>query len=504
MNKNNKKLSREDIAKIEIGHTDVTPAKQWALTLFFLLFISIYPCIQFFYHNPLTEWKKMPTLLDSIKNYETSAENTSFLRKFLLPPAQRFMTSCLHTGNEKVIIGRDGWLFFAGDMEYLINPGFLKPEILHKRIKKGVQPDPQKAILDFNEQLKSRGIRLILLPVPVKPMIYADKLSGKIFPLHNNSFAKFKAAVEAAGITVINLADEFAEMRKNGIDTYLKTDTHWNPTGMKLAAARLASAIGGKSVTPVKSCGRNRVINAGDTVAMLKLPDPEKFFPEECVYLSEHKSAFSKDSDILLLGDSFANIYSLHSMNWGSNSGLAENLSALIGKPVDAILRNDNGSFATRTLLANELKRGRDRLAGKKVVIWEFAIREMANGDWKLLDMTPGETPETDFLKITAPREITGTVLDISAVPQPFAAPYKDHILSIHLGDIDGGKDQVLVYAVSMQDNKLTDAARLRVGDSVKIRLEPWNKHDSVYGSWTRSEFDSESLLLAEPCWGIL
>ena len=29
-----------------------------------------------------------------------------------------------------------------------------------------------------------------------------------------------------------------------------------------------------------------------------------------------------------------------------------------------------------------------DRLADKKVVVWQFAARELAVGDWKLLDMT--------------------------------------------------------------------------------------------------------------------
>ena len=241
-----------------------------------------------------------------------------------------------------------------------------------------------------------------------------------------------------------------------------------------------------------------------DVRDFLKLPDSEKLFPKEYVSVREFKSSFSRDSDILLLGDSFANIYSLDSMNWGRNGGLAENLAALLNKPIDVILRNDDGAFATRALLANELKRNNDHLAGKKIVVWEFAIRELTNGDWKLLNMSSGGEKQTDFMKIEIQKTVTGTVLDISAVPQPFMAPYKDHILSIHLGNINGGNNRVLVYTISMLDNKLQPAAQLRVGDTVKIRLEPWSKYESVYGSWTRSEFDNEELMMAEPCWGIL
>jgi len=50
------------------------------------------------------------------------------------------------------------------------------------------------------------------------------------------------------------------------------------------------------------------------------------------------------------------------------------------------IAQNDSGAFATRQTLARELASGSDRLQGKRVVIWEFASRELSVGDWKRLD----------------------------------------------------------------------------------------------------------------------
>ena len=497
------RLSREEVAKLEIGHTDVGRGPKWALTLFFLAVIGLYPIAQFCVRQPFAEWRNAGTVQASIKAYETAIEDSSLLRQWLLTPVQRLLTGWLHTGNEKVIIGCNDWLFFSGDYEYLINPGFLRPEILHKRMLKGVQPDPVTAILDFDRQLKARGIRLILLPVPVKPMIYADQLGGKRIPLQNPSFAVFKERMETAGIAVIDLAADFAAMRKSGHEPYLKTDTHWTPEGMRLAAEKSAALLCGHGSTvdvPTVS-----VTNLGDIAAMLKLPDCERFFPVETVSVRDYNCPPQQESKVLLLGDSFANIYSLKALNWGENGGFAEALGAYLGQPVDAILRNDAGAFATRQLLANELKRGRDRLAGKKAVVYEFAIRELANGDWKMLDMTLGEAPETQFLTLDEPRTVTATVLGASSVPRPHSAPYKDHVMSLHLGDIDGvAGAEALVYAVSMRDNVWTDAARLRIGDTVKIRLEPWGAKENEYGSWNRSEFDSEDLLLAEPVFGTL
>ena len=91
----------------------------------------------------------------------------------------------------------------------------------------------------------------------------------------------------------------------------------------------------------------------------------------------------TETADVLLLGDSFTNIYSLASMGWGDSAGLAEQLSYALGRPLDRIVQNDDGAFATRALLQ---RAGPERLAGKRVVIWQFAARELMSGDWKVIE----------------------------------------------------------------------------------------------------------------------
>ena len=504
-NNTTKRLSREEIAKLEIGHTEVALSQQWALLLFFIIFISVYPICQFIADPPVRHWSNAGDIQKSIKAYETAIEDTSLLRRFLLEPAQRFLVKVLHSGNEKVIIGKDKWLFFAGDYEYLLNPGFMKADFQRKRALKGVQPDAVKAILDFNSQLQKRGIKLIVLPVPSKPVIYSDKLGAKSYPQQNPSFDTFKSALAEAGVMVIDLTDDFAAMRRCNQEPYLKTDTHWTPEGMELAAGKLAAAIQKNTPQESAAAGKSSQVTAlGDIAVMLNLGDCEKFFPAETVAVKDYKSSMQSSSQVLLLGDSFANIYSLQAMKWGENGGLAEALSMYLNSPVDRILRNDAGAFATRNLLSSELKRGRDRLAGKKFVVYEFAMRELANGDWKMLDMTLAPKPETKFLTIDKSQVVSGTVLAVTAVPRPNSAPYKDHVMSIHLGDVNGTCDEMLIYAVSMRDNVWSNAARLRVGDSVKLQLQPWSEAEKLYGGWNRSEFEDEELLLAEPAFGEL
>lgn len=520
------KLSREEIAKREIGVTEVSKPQKLFLSIFFLFAIGVYPCIQFVYSSPLKEIRPAATAQKAFKQYETDIEDTSLLRAILLTPAQEFLTKCFHTGNEKVIVGKDGWLFYSGDYDYLVNPGFMQAGRMHKRDLAGAHPDVVAAIGKFADDLKARDIRLILIPAPSKPLVYGDKLGASENRKGNKSFDEFKKQVEAMGVTVLDFTDDFIAMRKDGVESYLKTDTHWTPAAMQFAAKKTAEAIGDAS--PDSEAGTKAEITArGDIANMLKLADVDDIFPRQTVEVVQYAEGRDRNSDVLLLGDSFTNIFSLDAMGWGTQAGFAETLAHELGRPIDVIAQNDAGAHATRDALSTDLLRGHDRLNGKKVVVWEFAVRELAVGDWtdsplelkeragKKAD-APAETEtgtgtadpshgpeiaeESGFLTIEEPRTVTATVLDATPVPRPHSAPYKDHVMSLHLGDIDGS-NEALVYIASMRDNVWTDAARLNVGDIIRIELKPWSDFEDEYGSWTRSEFDNE-LMLQDPCWG--
>ena len=494
------KLSREEIAKREIGVTEVSKSQKLFLSIFFLFVIGVYPCVQFVYSSPLKEIRPAATAQKAFKQYETAIEDTSLLRAILLTPAQEFLTKCFRTGNEKVIVGKDGWLFYSGDYDYLVNPGFMQAGRMHKRDLAGAHPDAVAAIKKFADDLKARDIRLILIPAPSKPLVYGDKLGAGDDRKGNKSFDEFKKQVESFGVTVLDFTDDFIAMRKDGVDSYLNTDTHWTPAAMQLAAKKTAEAIG--DAEPDTQAGAKATITArGDIANMLKLPDVDDIFPKQTVEVVQYDIVQDRTSDVLLLGDSLTNIFSLDAMGWGTRAGFAETLAHELGRPIDVIARNDAGAHATRDVLSAEFLRGRDRLEGKKVVVWEFAIREFAVGDWTDSPLELKERGESDFLAIEEPKTVTATVLAVTSVPRPHSAPYKDHVMSLHLGDIDGS-NEALVYIASMKDNVWTDAAKLRIGDTVQIELKPWADFEDEYGSWNRSEFDDDDLLLQKPCWG--
>lgn len=561
--------SREEIAKIEIGHTDSTPAINWFLTLFFLAVITAVPLLQtgrefaairagkesdrklpqsfdvFSFLLPSRAELTTPAsaqegllaagsrvnarILRDIQTYETDLKERDTLMQWLIPRMQVPVTAWLKGGNEDAYCGRDGWLFYRRDIDSLTGRGFLDPEILARRaaggseLKAPPQPDPLKAILEFRDQLAKRGIALIVMPAPVKPTIHPERHSaryeGRNEAVQNPSFSAFVEKLAGGKVACFDAAPLLVQAREGGTPQYLKTDTHWTPEGMELAANALSEfARKTASLSPATdrfTAAAREVTNLGDVAMMLKFPAEWKVFAPETATVRQvldGKNPWQPDpkAEILLLGDSFTNIFSLAPMGWGEGAGLAEHLSLALGLPVDAITRNDAGSFATREMLAKELQRGNDRLAGKKLVIWEFASRELASGDWKLIPMVLGEKREAGMYVPPTGKSVAvrGVVRAASPAPKPGTVPYKDHIIMLHLAEMTSAEDpsadghEAVVFVWSMRDNVQTPAAGWRAGDAVSLRLRPWAELTGKYEAINRSELEDENLLLADPAWG--
>jgi alginate O-acetyltransferase complex protein AlgJ len=575
-----KNLSREEIAKIEIGHTDSTRAIDWFLTLFFLAVILTVPLVQLAREVAAIcagkePGRRLPQSLDvfsfllpsraeiadvanakggflaagsrlnnrmlrDIQRYETDLKDRDEVMQSVIPRMQVPVTAWFRGGNEDAYCGRDGRLFYRKDIDSLTGRGFLEPDVLAARaaggseLKAPPQPDPVKAIVDFRDQLQRRGIALVVVPAPVKPSIYPEwhsaRYDGRSGPVQNPSFAAFKDRLSREGVPCFDPAPLLVEAKAAAAEPlYLETDTHWTPAGMELVGEALAAFVREAVHLPPPAPERftsapREVTGRGDIAMMLEFPEAWNVFPPETVTVREVRDGASawrpdRDATVLFLGDSFANIYSLAPMGWGETAGLAERLSLALGLPVDTITRNDAGSHATREMLALDLERGADRLAGKQVVIWEFAARELACGDWKIIPLATAaaqaaatdEQPQDGGAYVPAtgsPVLVRGVVKAASPAPRPGSVPYKDHVIMVHLGGLEAEEDpaaagkEAVVFVWSMRDNKPTPAAGWRPGDKVTLRLRPWAEVDAKYDAINRSELEDDALLLAEPCWG--
>lgn len=452
-------LSREQIAHLEVGHTTVSPVLARAIVGWFLIVLAALPATEWLgarrstgdparaawahlsglphaiadrlaaLHetNPdPTLWTRVVTgnraILASLSAFETALEDDSPVGRLLRPPAQIVLSGALGVGNERVYAGRDRWLFYRPDVEYVTGRGFLDPAQLERRVASASeaetppQPDPRPAIRQFARDLDARGITLIVVPTPVKATVHPERLSRAYerrsarsatsgVPAQNRSYRAFVDELRRDGILVFDPTPELVAIREqSGSPQFLATDTHWRPEAMQRAAEALAAFLLRHVTLPDLPPPGYRVEareaqQMGDTAAMLDLPAGQQLYPRERVGLrfvvdpGGDPWRPSRDADILALGDSFTNIYSLASMGWGESAGLVEQLSYVLQRPIDRLVQNDRGAAATRALLAREVDGGQDRLTGKRVVVWQFAARELAFGDWTVIRLPPPAVP---------------------------------------------------------------------------------------------------------------
>jgi alginate O-acetyltransferase complex protein AlgJ len=549
---------RELQAREQVGHTEVAPGLATVLAVLFCLMIALPPVVELLRlrhggnTSPLatttvtTGRRRDPNpggslyrlmarnaaALAWIRAFEDGLDQDNWLSSALRPATQLLLAAVAGVGNEKVYLGHDRWLFFRPAVDHLTGPGFLTEPYLRARRQAGNEfqaapvPDPLPAVRRFHQDLAQRGIRLVVMPTPVKAAIHPEKLSTRMHgprrdPPRNPSFARFLTELKEQGISVYNPTAALQRYRdSSGQAAFLATDTHWSPGAMDAVARDLAAWIRDHVSLPPARPFSERVTsvahNTGDLTALLDLPEHQTLYPPEevaCEQVVTTGGQFwrpDSGAPVLLLGDSFTNIYSLPTMGWGGVAGLTEQLSHHLGLGVDRISRNDAGASATRRILAQDLARGRDRLAGKAVVVWQFAARELSFGTWPVIPLALGE-PQPGSFFVPEPHttlRLEASVVDVAPVPRPGHVPYRDHVVMVHLTDLvrdgespDNGHTEAVAFVLSMRDGVLTPAAHVRPGDRVRVRLRPWTDVEDEYGGLNRSELDNDELLFQEPCW---
>ena len=404
--------SHDELLRRGILHTDISRGVAWAMVAAFLLAIFALPLSQAYLEkkaeedSPLLELFKRSPTAEHLHELEHDIEEACYAKAYVQPRLQQALTRFGRVGNKRATIGHGGWLYYTPGVEHVSGPGFLQADFQRGReravLDAGEAPiaaDPLPAILEFHRFLAARGIRLVLLPMPDKAALQSAELHGRgkpSEPVDNRDMPAFFRELERAGVAAFDARRSIAADAHEPL--FLIQDTHYTPAWMERLARDLATTITQLSALPPPATPLElkvvpqSVTRVGDIVDMLKLPEEQSVFSPQTVTVHQVQDAQGNPweadaaADVLLLGDSFTNIFTLEGMGWGASAGLGPQLSLALKRPVDMIAQNDSGAFATRQALARELGAGSDRLAGKKVVIWELASRELSTGDWKHID----------------------------------------------------------------------------------------------------------------------
>jgi alginate O-acetyltransferase complex protein AlgJ len=452
-------------------------------------------------HQPLGElelFARWPTA-ENLHRFEKDLHRRSVAGQLVRPHLQLALCRYQGMGNSNVIVGRGGWLFYRPGVDFLTGSGLLDPTRLRLRHKelsdageKTPCPDPRPAILAFHQACRQAGAHLVIVPVPDKGMIQPAGLtvrlagSGPAVPT-NRDYPRFLDELRAAGVDIFDPTP--AQVGRGDPPRFLRHDTHWTPDWMDTVACGLADHLRSRLGLPAPSphsfmVREKQVSGVGDLVDMLELPRSQTLFPPQTVtirqVLDRDTGALRQpraDADVLLLGDSFCNIYGAGEMGWGEGAGFPAQLARHLGRDVDVIARNGSGASGTR----RELARRRAPLSGKRVVIWEFAVRELMVGNWDLVPL-PESQPDAPRPPSPTPSEtpllIEATVQVVSRVPQPHTVPYKDCLtyLKVHVERVLEGTyadEQMIVVMWGMKNNVLLPAAGYGPGKHLRLHLVP-------------------------------
>ncbi len=521
----------------------------WLVAAVFLLLMTVPPVMEHVQKALQGKWSETPAgkllswspsqgaLLDHLHSVEKSMDSARYstaLRQNL----QEKLTEFAGEGTRKVVLGFENMLFYHPDLKALTGYGPLKPEPF------SVMKDPEQAKLSgpgeiipaFAAQLKERGIDLLLVPVPLKPMIYSEYLNSREtheWITHPDAPAFYenlrKQGVDVLDLTVVlaklrgerkhiyyleansqnrEIAKQTEEALKLKKDVFLRQDTHWTVDGMSESAEQVAAYVK-KKYPQHLLINHENVIRAvdgatrssmGDLVKLLDLKQPGKFYDEEEQFVKViGPGTENKYSPITLLGDSFVNIYDDPTLGFENpekpeeriHGGFAQHLSQQLQQSLDVIAKNGMGSTGVRQELA---KRYDDEVRSKKLVIWVIAARDLllsksaareANIQWEAVRFNPNKSPDASMV---TPATNVGEALVIEAKlteksknQEVNGTPYRDalHTAVYDLEKVVSGTldaKQVLGVQWTFKDKQLQPTANVAVGQRYRLTLVPWEK----------------------------
>jgi SGNH hydrolase-like domain, acetyltransferase AlgX len=126
---------------------------------------------------------------------------------------------------EKVLEGRNGWLFLRADSNDVIGQHTGKVKL------SGASLQAWKAVLERRRaQAEALGVRWLCVVLPDKESVYPEQLPGDIRPASTRPVHDLLAAAHRSGVPLHYALSELLEAKSGGV-LYPKTDTHWSHRG---------------------------------------------------------------------------------------------------------------------------------------------------------------------------------------------------------------------------------------------------------------------------------
>lgn len=383
---------------------DVPVSRTSRLVLFLVFFmVSLAPPLYDSLLEPRAQLHRFAELLRGLSSaaglheFQDRLARESSAGLLMRRPYQRVMSAVLNQGSHRVVAAPSHWLFYREDVDFSAGSYFLR----------GARPDDHASVQvlwDFCRQLDFLGIHVVVVPVPLSSTIYPDYVwpgyPKEHGPPGGQEAAEWFSALRARGVDVVDLIVPFWRARMQEPKLFARQNSHWSPRGVELAAGEVARQI--HQFLEVPSRRRNFSIHHGrakvrsDLLALLDLPPDFEAYPrpdEDFTQVWEEGALATAgpDAPVLVLGDSFSHIYAADNRDGIRGASLPERLMFELGVGVETLVKDGVSPFQ----MLEQLARHPSSLSGKKVLVWEFAMRSLGGfhaNFWKSVKMVPPRT----------------------------------------------------------------------------------------------------------------
>jgi hypothetical protein len=187
--------------------------------------------------QPFPSWASCEVLhMDECHKKIDGWFNDNYQPRDLLIKLKTQIDYSVFSTSDKVHIGPDNWLFYRSVMD--------SEKITPERVPQVEFEALLAEFDDLDQYLRSRGIQLIVLPMPLKNVIYPEYVPRSSPNLPEDSrYQQLRRWLSGHESILTVDAYEFLLSRKNDARAYHKTDFHWNDPAGFLFTEKLVNML---------------------------------------------------------------------------------------------------------------------------------------------------------------------------------------------------------------------------------------------------------------------
>lgn len=236
------------------------------------------------------------------------------LRLPLLSAGAAFHVGLLRRSTDRrVVIGRDGWLFWTDDSDKVATMADFRGEL---RFSDAQLRAANRHLIEMRTTLSACGVYSVIAVAPNKQSIYGDYLSNSTLRPNTRLDDLLLRLDPQARAALLDLRPSLREglAQRPELPVFFKTDTHWNEIGAFYAyraiieAMAKAISLGNQSLASLDDFAVEvRPFTDGDTAVYI-LSSPGRFADIEVRLRRKPTTRPRPPGQMLLIGDSFSGL----------------------------------------------------------------------------------------------------------------------------------------------------------------------------------------------------